>query len=103
MKRRIILFFVVVSLILFVGFAGAEEEASKWDTAGKEIKEAAKALKDATADSTQKVGETVKETSKKTVETIKTTSKGLLETAKEKSEKLVDGAKEKVHDATAPN
>ncbi len=114
------------SLLLMAGSVLAQEEqADKWGQAGKEIKEAAEAVTEATKDSAEhswektkelgkevatetkstskKLWEKTKEGSKKAWEKTKTTSKKAWDKTKEVTEKTIEGGKAKIHELTAPD
>ena len=122
---------ILACLVLISSHGLATEEPDKWDTAGKEISEAAKAVgnasgeswrktKEITADAVQgaqktgtEVWDKTKETSTaivgKTVEVSGEVATGTAETSKgfwqktiDTSKKWYDKAKTKIHEMTAP-
>lgn len=118
--------FMLLFVLLGSTSPGAEAtEEGKWDKAGKEMKEAADAVVEASRDSTREAWQTTKEESgdlyenageesaemwEKTKEksgevweTIKVESFEAWEKAREESERIYDKAKAKIHEATAPD
>lgn len=137
---------VIALVVLFFMFIGIQvhatevassvttvaEETGKWDKAGKEVSEAAKAIgeasseswdktKDATGESYEQMkkksaeawsktkeqsGELVDKSvdaSEKAIDSASETSKEAWEKTKEESNELMDKAKSKVHEMTAPD
>lgn len=105
-----------IAMVLFLGMVGAASawaseavvegttaEPSKWSKAGGEIGEAAHAVGDATADTSQKAWKATKEGSEEAWDATKEGSTEAWDKTKSKSKELWEKGKSKVHDATAPD
>lgn len=128
-NQQCVLWKIIVTLTCLVLFSapafaaeepGAAEEPDKWETAGKEISEAAKAVGSASGEAWQKTKEKTAETWDKTkeksaevaektaevsgevvVETAEK-SKGFWQKTKETTKSWLDKARAKIHQMTAP-
>jgi hypothetical protein len=109
MKKTLALV-AILGICTTTGLATASEtttattqEPSKWSKAGSEIKEAAHAVGDATADSSRETWDNTKEGSAKAWNATKEGSAKAWDTTKDKSHELWEQGKKKVHDASAPD
>ncbi len=106
----------MIAMVLFLGLLGAGSvsaseavaegttpEPSKWSKAGHEIGEAAGAVGDATADTSQKVWKTTKDESVEAWDKTKEGTKEAWGKTKGKSKEIWEKGKAKLHDATAPD
>ncbi len=112
-KKIILPLAAVFCLAVFVTGTFAGEQADKWKTAGREVREAAKAVGLATKNTAHKVWDETKTESREVYEKTrnksgeiwdrtKTESEETWEAAKTKTRKVLNYAKVGIHEATAP-
>lgn len=103
----------VFCLTVFVTVTSAGEQADKWETAGKKVKEAVEAVVQATRKTVHKVWNETKTESREVYEKTrsksgkiwnrtKEESEETWEAAKSKTRKALNNAKAGIHEATAP-
>lgn len=97
-QRGFILTLSALCLLLLSSPALAEGEKPKWDAAGKEIKEAAKAVGEASKETWQ----TTREKTAEALDKAKDKGEEVWQKTKEKSAEAVQKTKTKIHEATAP-
>ncbi|NIA04755.1 MAG: hypothetical protein GWP11_02145 [Proteobacteria bacterium] len=112
-KKIVLPLAAVLSLAVFVTVASAGEKAAKWETAGKEVKEAVEAVGQATRETVHKVWNETKAESLEVYEKTRSKSGKIWKRTKEESEETWEAAKSKtrkalknakasIHEATAP-
>ncbi len=112
-KKIILPLTAVFCLAVFVTGTLAGEQADKWKTAGREVREAVKAVGLATKDTAHKVWDETKTESREVYEKTrnksgeiwdrtKKESEETWEAAKTKTQKVLNHTKAGIHEATAP-
>ncbi len=112
-KKIVLPLAAVFSLAVFVTVTSAGEQADKWETASKEVKEAAVAVGQATRYTFHKVWNETKTESREVYEKTRSKSGKIWERTKHESEetweaakiktkKALNNAKTSIHDATTP-
>jgi len=104
--KKIIAICAVLGLVGSVSSVFAEEEVSKWETAGDKVMEASHAVGEATEDSALKAkveADRAVEEARKAWEEAKQKSKEMLDAAKKKYDEELEKARATIHAATAPH